>query len=163
MAVDPKRLFHPGPGDLFELLNEHGVEYLVLGAQAAILYGVARSSFDIDILLRPTPENAQRLVSALQRIGFGIARDLDPREVFQKPFFTLADQCKIDIFTVVPVCGRRYEECVDRREVIEAAGVKVPCLDIGTLIASKQGTGRPKDAQDILELERIRTLRGTGA
>jgi hypothetical protein len=43
-------------------LNEAEVEYLVIGGIAAVLHGVPRATFDLDILIRPTPENATRLL-----------------------------------------------------------------------------------------------------
>ncbi|MBI3098619.1 MAG: hypothetical protein HYY93_10315 [Planctomycetes bacterium] len=159
MAIDPNRLQRPEPGDLFALWNEHGLEYLVLGAQAAILYGLGRSSFDVDILLRQNTENAERFIAAMGRVGFGIAREIRPEDLFHRPFFAIADQCKVDVFTVVPLVGARYEECFPRREVIVVAGVSVPCLALDTLIASKDGTGRPKDQQDVLELRRLLDMR----
>lgn len=162
MAIDAQRLRHPDAGVLFELFNEHAVEYLVFGAQAAILYGTARLSFDVDILLRGTPENAQRFIDAMRRVGFGISGELTPKEVLRKPFFTVQDQCKVDKFTRLPNAGGSYADHVPQHCVIEAGGVRVPCVCIDSLIRSKEGTGRPKDEQDVLELRRIRDLRAGG-
>ena len=43
--------------DVFRCLEENEVKYLVIGGIAAILYGVLRATFDLDILIEATPEN----------------------------------------------------------------------------------------------------------
>lgn len=45
--------------DVFSSLQKHNVKYLVIGGIAAILYGVPRATFDLDILIEATPENVQ--------------------------------------------------------------------------------------------------------
>lgn len=47
---------------VFLSLNSHHVRYVVIGGTAAILYGVPRATFDLDILIEASPENAQRLL-----------------------------------------------------------------------------------------------------
>jgi hypothetical protein len=57
--------------EFIALLNSREVEYLVVGAFARALHGIPRSTGDIDFLIRPTPENAERLMAALRDFGFG--------------------------------------------------------------------------------------------
>jgi hypothetical protein len=47
--------------------------YVLVGAMAMQLWGTTRATRDIDILIEPTIENARRVLSALSRIGFGLA------------------------------------------------------------------------------------------
>src|SRR5258706_10104952 len=63
----------PLPKDLREfigLLNSNGVEYVVVGAHALAFHGVPRFTGDIDFLVRPSHENAARVVAALHEFGF---------------------------------------------------------------------------------------------
>jgi hypothetical protein len=57
--------------EFIELLNSHGVEYVIVGAWARAFYGPPRSTGDIDFFVRPAPENAGRLLQVLQKFGFG--------------------------------------------------------------------------------------------
>ncbi len=59
--------------DVFESLQRHDVRYVVIGGIAAILHGVPRATFDLDILIDPTPENATGLLAALLDAGLGTA------------------------------------------------------------------------------------------
>jgi len=59
--------------DVFACLNSRDVRYVVIGGVAASLHGVPRATFDLDILIEATRENAQRLLDALTDAGFGTA------------------------------------------------------------------------------------------
>ena len=56
--------------EFLELLNSNGVEYLVVGAFAVAFHGFPRYTADLDLLVRPTRENADRVVRALSEFGF---------------------------------------------------------------------------------------------
>jgi hypothetical protein len=49
---------------VYSSLLKHKVKYVTIGGIAAILHGVPRATFDLDILIEATPENAQRLLDA---------------------------------------------------------------------------------------------------
>jgi hypothetical protein len=59
--------------DVFKYFQQHEVKYVVIGGIAAVLYGVPRAAFDLDILVEATPENARRLLDALFDAGMGTA------------------------------------------------------------------------------------------
>jgi hypothetical protein len=56
--------------EFIELLNSHGVEYLVVGGHAVAYHGHPRYTGDIDFFVRPSLENAARVESALRAFGF---------------------------------------------------------------------------------------------
>jgi hypothetical protein len=57
--------------ELLALFNAHDVAYLVVGAHALAYHGAPRYTGDLDILVQPDPENAARILSALEAFGFG--------------------------------------------------------------------------------------------
>lgn len=59
--------------DVFASLNSHDVKYLVIGGTAAVLHGVPRATFDLDVLIEASSENASALLNALRSAGFGTA------------------------------------------------------------------------------------------
>ena len=59
--------------DVFKSFQQHEVRYVVIGGIAAVLYGVPRATFDLDILVEATPENAHCLLDALLGAGMGTA------------------------------------------------------------------------------------------
>jgi len=59
--------------DVFASFQKHEVKYVIIGDIAAVLHGVPRATFDLDILIEATPDNAQRLLDALLEARLGTA------------------------------------------------------------------------------------------
>ncbi len=57
--------------ELLELFNAHHVKYLVVGGYALAFHGVPRFTGDLDIFVKPDPDNAPRILIALAAFGFG--------------------------------------------------------------------------------------------
>ena len=58
-------------------LTAHGIEFIVVGAYALAFHGAPRFTGDLDIFVRPTLDNATRLLTALEACGFPVT-DLTP-------------------------------------------------------------------------------------
>lgn len=56
--------------EFIALLNSRGVEYLIVGAHSLAFHARPRFTGDLDILLRPSPENAAKIVAVLNEFGF---------------------------------------------------------------------------------------------
>jgi predicted nucleotidyltransferase len=54
---------------VFSFLQKHKVKYVVIGGIAAVLHGVPRATFDLDILIEATPDNAEKLLKSLLEAG----------------------------------------------------------------------------------------------
>lgn len=139
------------------LLNRHHADYLVIGASALQLWGTTRATRDVDILIAPTVENAERVLAALSEIGLGFAGEWLAHEIASRPVTLIGDMPRVDIMTVA--WSVQYEEAAPAATVFEIEGVKIPTASIDHLIASKR-TGRLQDAADIEVLEEIKRLRG---
>jgi hypothetical protein len=138
-------------------LNDHGARYVLFGGYAVQLWGVARATQDIDVLIEPTGENAERVIAALTEHGGLHARDLTPDQILRKPVTVVGDLPRVDIMTVA--WQVHFAEAVGSARAFEVEGVQVPTASLEHLIASKR-TGRPQDAADIEVLEEIRRRSG---
>jgi hypothetical protein len=139
------------------LLNEEGARYVVFGARAMQLWGTTRATHDIDILIEPTDENARKVLTALSRMGVGLASQWLAEELVAKPVTVIGDSPRVDVFTVA--WSVQYDEAAPEAVVFEIEDVPIPTASLEHLIASKR-TGRLQDAADIEVLEEIRRLRG---
>ena len=137
-------------------LNESGSRYLLVGARALQLWGSARATRDIDILIEPTEANAQRVLDALASTGFGFAKEWAAAEVARKFVTIIGDSPRVDILTLA--WSVRYREAVREAVRFEVEGVGIPTVSLEDLMASKR-TGRPQDVADLLVLEEIRRMR----
>lgn len=59
--------------EFVELLNSHRIDYLVIGGYAVAYHGYPRFTGDIDFFIRPTVDNARRVLAALEAFGFASA------------------------------------------------------------------------------------------
>jgi hypothetical protein len=139
--------------EFIESLNSHEVEYLIVGAHALAFHGFPRYTGDVDILVRPTSENAARIEHVLVAFSFaslGLSADdfLHPGRVVQ---LGIAPN-RIDLLT--SLTGVMFEEAWDRRVPGTLDGVPVAFLSRETLIKNKRATGRTQDAADVENLER---------
>lgn len=139
---------------LFESLNRHGVEYLLIGGTLAIAYGVPRVTKDIDLFLRATVENASRCLVALKECGLGTAELTTPEELSSTEVTIFKDVLRLDVLTNVK--GIEFNSAWRNKVFLELGNIRIPALSLTDLIASKQASGRPADADDIKILEMSR-------
>jgi len=130
------------------------VKYVVIGGIAAILHGVPRATFDLDILIEATPENAQRLLDALREAGLGTATLTSVEGVLANVITIFKDRVRIDVQTSTP--GIAFAPAWNRRKAVSYAGQEFFIVCKEDLIASKRASGRPVDLEDarLLELSR---------
>jgi hypothetical protein len=144
--------------DILRALVESEAEFVVVGAHAMALHGVPRSTGDLDVLVRPTPENAQRVLEALEVFGapvqaHGVTQaDLEAQgNVYQ---IGLPPR-RIDLMT--GLSGVDFEEAWSSRIEVEIDGMRIPFLGLETLRRNKQATGRDKDLLDLRLLSESQT------
>jgi hypothetical protein len=138
--------------DLFVALSSHNAEFIVVGAHAVMVHTEPRYTKDLDVWIRPTLENAQRVYEALHDFGAPLANltphDLaTPGTVFQ---IGVAPN-RIDVLTAID--GVQFDEAWSRRSVGNYGGVAISLLSLDDLIANKRAAGRPQDLLDLAKLE----------
>lgn len=137
-------------------LNAEGARYLVIGARALQLWGSTWPGLNIEILIEPTPANAERVLRAMRQAGFKFARDWLAAEVAERQVTVLGTIPRVDILTVA--CGVRYRHAAMGSHPFQVEGVTIPAASLDDLMATMH-TGRPNDAAAIRVLEEIRKRR----
>jgi len=138
--------------ELLHLLNDHGVEYLVVGGYAAILYGHVRATGDIDLWVKSTIENGKATLAALHDFGFG-SLSIDEHD------FTRNDSIiqlgyppyRVDFLTTID--GVSFETCYENRHVVYYEDLPIPFINLEDLKTNKRASGRLKDLADLEALE----------
>ncbi len=134
--------------DLLALLNEHEVEYLIVGGYALAFHGAPRFTGDIDILVRRSPENARRIIAALEEFGFSFP-DLTEGD-FQRPGLVVQlgfPPVRVDLLT--SIAGVSWEAAAASREPGTFGDVPVNYIGRAQFIAAKRSAGRKRDLADI--------------
>jgi predicted nucleotidyltransferase len=143
--------------ELCKLFTDQGVEFLLVGGQAVIAYGYPRLTKDMDLWVRPTASNGQKVLEALDKVG--LRPNLDASR-FEDPTLLLAmgrPPFRIDLLTDLP--GIRFDSAWMRRGTITLDGVVVPLLALDDLLANKRAVGRPQDLADVAELEALQSAK----
>jgi hypothetical protein len=138
--------------DMLSALSDAGAEYLIVGAHAVAVHGHPRATGDLDIWVRPSPDNAERVWRALERFGAPLHNltraDLSSDDlVFQ---IGVAPN-RIDILT--DIGQLRFDDAWRTRVTVEVQGMRVAVIGRDELIRAKRETGRPRDLADVAELE----------
>jgi predicted nucleotidyltransferase len=149
--------------NLLRLLVEYGVEFIIIGGAAAVVYGSSRLTQDLDLVYRRSPENISRLAEALSRQS-PYLRGVPPGLPFNWSVATIRAGMNFTLETALGQLdllgevtgGGSYEDLLSFSIEVEVFGVRCKCLNLDTLIRTKRAAGRPKDLEAIAELEAIR-------
>lgn len=151
-----------GVDDLKQLLaslKDEGVEYVLIGGYALYALGYERGTTDIDLLLRATREQGERVKRALLRLPDQVAHQIDPAWFDEGDTIRVADEFVIDL--MFTACGESLDTLQPHIVSVDLDGVEVRTLDLEGLLKTKQ-TLRAKDQLDRVVLERaLQALKGT--
>ncbi len=134
--------------EFLQLLNDHAVEYVIVGGYALAFHGAPRFTGDIDVLVRPTEENSRSLIAALNDFGFS---DLSLTE----QDFMAVDRVvqlgvppmRIDLLTSID--GVDFDTASTGAINGQIGEIFVPFIGREALVKNKQASGRAKDLADL--------------
>ena len=150
---------------ILELLEAHGVEYIVVGGVAAVLRGAPVTTFDIDALVNTDQQNAERLLAALHALNaryrehVGKMRPTIEDIIAGGHLLLMTDSGPLDVLGHL-MDGKRYEDMTQRSSRLSIGDLTIQVLELDALLQEKQALGRPKDRaiaellQELLERER---------
>ena len=137
--------------DVFRSFQKHEVKYLIIGGIASVLHGVPRATFDLDILIEATADNASRLLDALLEAGLGTASLTNVKELLSNEITIFQDRVRIDVQLSTP--GLNFQTAWKHKETMDYQGQVFYVVSKQDLICSKQAAGRDIDLEDVRLLE----------
>ena len=144
--------------DVLVCLTDAEVEFMVIGGYAVAHHGHVRATKDIDVLVRPTQENAARVMRALETFG----APLSSLEIHATDFATPGKviqlgmpPLRIDILTAATALD--FEDASRTTGRLDVDGRSIPIIGLDALLKNKRAAGRPQDLADVDSLERLRT------
>lgn len=136
--------------DMLAALEASGARYLVVGAHALAVHGIPRATGDLDLWVEASPENADRVWTAI--LAFGA-----PAEALGVELADLARSGtvvqigmaprRIDILTGID--GVSFEEAWPGRTSARLGKIEVPVIGRDAIVRNKRATGRAKDLADL--------------
>nr|WP_281415147.1 nucleotidyl transferase AbiEii/AbiGii toxin family protein [Geobacter hydrogenophilus] len=149
-------------------MNRKKVRYLLAGGLAVNLYGIERSTGDIDLVVELEQHNLDKFVEVMQELGFKPKVPVPVEEFVRQEkrqewmrdkgmqVFSFFDPKNpfilLDVFIEMPF---DFSKVYDNRVKIRAGTTFVPLVPVSTLIEMKEKAGRPKDLADVYYLKQI--------
>lgn len=139
--------------NLLRSLNGHKVDFIIIGATAFPIHGYARATLDIDLFIRPDPQNASRVLDALCDFGYDITEitleDLLTKKVLIRQYLVETD---IHPF----VAGVTFDQVWKNKISGTFGKEKVYYASLDDIIIMKEAAGRPKDLEDLKVLKLLK-------
>jgi hypothetical protein len=136
--------------DFLSLLAQHKVKALIIGAFAVAFHAKPRFTKDLDIFVEAAPENAERLLRAIDAFGFGTLgltiNDFAPGRVTQLGY----PPNRIDLVTSID--GVTFVEAWRSRVTGKYGGIDVWYIGRDALVRNKTAAARPQDLMDLATL-----------
>lgn len=136
----------------------HDVDFVLIGGHASIIHGVRRTTSDLDILVKPTLENGQRILKAFKSLQLDI-QDISADDFLKEQLFSFGmEPDAVDILNFSR--GVSLDEIFDNSIFRKIDDLRIRIIDIRDLIRNKENLNRTSekglvDQQDILALKRI--------
>jgi hypothetical protein len=146
---------NPDFSDLFSELSAAGAEFLVVGAHAVMFYAAPRYTKDLDIWVRPTRDNAERVHRALAAFGAPLD-DLTVEDLAVEGTVFQLGMAPNRIDVVTSITGVDFPGAWSRRVATTYGQVPIHLLSMDDLMTNKRAVGRPQDLIDLEHLERAR-------
>jgi predicted nucleotidyltransferase len=144
--------------DLLVCLSDAHVEFMIVGGYAVAHHGHVRATKDIDVFVRPTRENAVKVVRALEAFGAPLAALNIGLDDFATPGRVIqlgVPPLRVDLLTAVTALD--FEKASQTTGRLEVDGRSVAVIGLDALLENKRAAGRPQDLADADRLERLRT------
>jgi predicted nucleotidyltransferase len=146
--------------DLLAAFAASGVRYLLIGGYAVIFHGRPRATKDMDLLVSLDDANRERLLDALSAFGasptvIGAARSMTVDDIV---YFGVSP-LRVDLLGSASAVA--FDAAYSRAVETSLDGIPVRVIAIDDLIANKRASGRPRDLDDVRELERAAARRRT--
>ena len=137
--------------EFLKLLNEHSVEYLVVGGYAVSFHGYPRPTGDIDIWIAVNEANANRMVEVLRHFGFALP-NLSPQLFLDTTNMVRMGIPPVRIEILNEISGVLFDECYARRETTKVDETLINIIALDDLKRNKVASGRFKDLNDLENL-----------
>lgn len=141
--------------DFVQLLNDHQVKYMVVGAYALSVHGRPRHTGDLDIWIKPDAENAGKMVRVIAEFGFG-QLGLTENDFLRENYVTQLGYPPLRIDILNAISGVEFDEAYSARFETEVDELEISFISANDLIRNKQSVGRAKDLGDVEALEKLK-------
>ncbi len=146
-------MLNPDFKDMLLCLQEEKVEFLLVGAYAIAAHGNPRATGDMDLWIKPDPDNGRRVIRALQAFsaptsGLSVDDFVKDDTIVQIGVVP----CRIDLITGIEAV--RFDEAWENRVAASVDGLTLFVISKADMLKNKLALNRDKDKSDIAWLQK---------
>lgn len=138
--------------EMFLSLSKNHVKYLLIGGLVSIIYGVPRTTVDIDIAIEPSPRNIQKTVKALSQLGL-VAESERVDEILGLGGTTFVNDLQIDVLTDLK--GTSFSKLWGNRKSVIYKQIRIAVVGLEDHVGMLKRMGRPQDLEDLSQLRKL--------
>jgi hypothetical protein len=157
---------------IVQALSHANVAFIIVGGIAVIEHGYGRNTYDLDLVVRLSPDGVMKAFGALASIGYRprvpitaeqFAQPEERRRLIEEKRMEVLNfwsddhrETPLDVFVTEPF---NFADEYAKTEIRELTpGLPVHIVSLATLLQMKKAAGRPKDLADIDELSLLHGL-----
>lgn len=157
---------------ILRLLYLNKIKYLLCGGVAVNLYGIPRTTVDLDLIIDLSYENLKNFILTMKNAGLTLKQPVEENKLFNSSYreslikekntkvltyINLKNPLEvIDFFIDPPV---DFEETFKKKTVLKVEDYEVYLVDIETLIKLKEKSKRNIDLSDAENLRKIQKIK----
>ena len=169
MKLETENIFYE---EVFLAFNKAEIDYAVCGGVAVILYGFARLTVDLDLIVNLEKGNLEKVYDFLTKLNYKPKTPIKKEEFIDKEklenlakeknmkvvsFYNLREPLKvIDICVNLP----KISEILKRKKYLKVKNITIPIIPIDDLIEMKKTLARAQDLIDVENLKKIKREKG---
>ena len=139
--------------------NNNNVEYLIVGGIAVTLYGADRTTKDLDIWVKTTDENLEKIKASFIGLGFSEINIHEAIKRIQNGETIIVPDTEENLFKV-DILGLfssfiQFETAYNQKTEMKLGSINASIISLGHLIESKIHAGRDKDLLDVKNLKEL--------
>lgn len=139
--------------DFLRLLNNHLVEYMVVGGYALAFYGIPRYTGDLDIWINVTSKNARSMLQVVKEFGIQ-SLELEEADFIRPGYITQIGYPPLRIDILNHIDGLEFRDAKKGMQIIDTDGILVRFIGLNDFVKNKLASGRPQDLIDIKEIQK---------
>jgi hypothetical protein len=133
------------------LRNDHGVEFVVVGAYALAFHGRPRFTGDFDVFVRPTITNGGKLIAAIAAFGFPVDA-VAPSDIAAGNRVIEMGVEPVQIHVMSDISGVSWDEVWSTRVAGTCGDHHVSFIGREAFVKNKKASGHLQDLADLESL-----------
>jgi len=140
--------------DFLKALNASDVTYVLVGGYSVIYHGFPRTTGDMDLFVEVSKENYAKICRAFEIFRMPVFDMTEESFLFNKDINVYSfGRSPVSIEILKVISGLSFDVVYRNSIKAEIEGIEIRIINLSDLIKNKKASGRPKDINDVNNLE----------